>query len=98
MKVATDRPAIMIGPGTGVAPLRSMIHERAATAGNTPRSQSESHVLFFGGRNRAADFFFEQEWTDMKGTWPLEVFPAFSRDQVTTSSSTTKERFSLTAS
>lgn len=33
-------------------------------------------VLFFGARNRDADFFFEGEWPSA-----LKVFTAFSRDQ-----------------
>ncbi len=84
MKIAPDRPAIMIGPGTGIAPLRSMIYERAAAASATTNGGLDRHLLFFGGRNRSADYFFEQEWTDLKTKWPLEVFPAFSRDQVIT--------------
>ena len=88
------RPVVMIGPGTGVAPMRSLIWERAAYEevlgrdsdhnGNARLSDfhtgSES-VLFFGGRNRNADFFFEDEWERLRHEMDLEVFTAFSRDQ-----------------
>lgn len=77
MKVALDLPAVMIGPGTGVAPLRSMIYERAITS-----EANEGETLIFGNRNRASDFFFEQEWQTLKQSRGLQVLTAFSRDQV----------------
>lgn len=81
MKVDMNKPALMIGPGTGVAPLRAMIYERsmAARLGATDASKQ---LLFFGCRNKSADFFYESEWEELSKTQPLEVFPAFSRDQV----------------
>lgn len=80
MKVDLARPSIMIGPGTGVAPLRSMIYERKQAFAEDPLRQPEQ-LLFFGGRSRQADFFFESEWTGLIDARLLEVFPAFSRDQ-----------------
>ena len=88
------QPVIMIGPGTGVAPIRSLIWERlhetqkSATAFedhsnailDRPNSMGET-VLFFGGRSRSADYYFEHEWQDLQGRMPLRVFTAFSRDQ-----------------
>lgn len=85
MKHSPDRPALMIGPGTGVAPLRSMIHEREMLRAKADLSTRDaSQILFFGGRNRDADFFFKSEWEERAGRGDLEVFPAFSRDQVCT--------------
>jgi len=81
LKVAANRPAVMIGPGTGIAPLRSMLYERTASMTDSGHYRSD-HVLFFGGRNRAADFFFENEWDSLKRDGGLQIFPAFSRDQV----------------
>ena len=88
------RPVVMIGPGTGVAPMRSLIWERAAHEGGVGRANGHSgnahpngshtgseSVLFFGGRNRNADFFFEDEWERLQREMNLEVFTAFSRDQ-----------------
>ena len=88
------RPVMMIGPGTGVAPLRSLIWERLHEMqklamniedhGNAIFSRPDKtiqSVLFFGGRNRNADYFFEQEWKDLQEKMPLRVFTAFSRDQ-----------------
>lgn len=76
------RPVIMIGPGTGIAPMRSLILERMQmlhqNAGATTVGPS---VLFFGCRSQNADFFYQEEWARLKNTIPLVVHAAFSRDQ-----------------
>lgn len=84
-----DRPAVMIGPGTGVAPMRSMIYERLVwrqeklkdRKTNGASKDAQRDMLFFGNRNRNADYFFEDEWSTLHSQVPLEVYPAFSRDQ-----------------
>lgn len=76
------RPVIMIGPGTGIAPMRSLILERLQilqqSAGPTTIGPS---VLFFGCRSQNADYFYQKEWARIKETISLEVHAAFSRDQ-----------------
>ncbi|XP_061581946.1 NADPH-dependent diflavin oxidoreductase 1 [Cololabis saira] len=69
-----DTPVIMVGPGTGVAPFRSVLHERLAE-GKT------ANVLFFGCRSENKDFYFQSEWEDMVEAGHLKLFTAFSRDQ-----------------
>ena len=72
----TARDVIMIGPGTGVAPFRGFVQERAAT-GATGRNW-----LFFGARQMDRDFLYQLEWQAAlkRGTLHrLDV--AFSRDQ-----------------
>ena len=76
MKVFTEKPAITIGPGTGVAPLRSMIYEREMIG------IMEKQVLFFGCRNRDSDYFFKHEWEEFESEKKLEVWVAGSREQV----------------
>ncbi|KAJ5908406.1 Oxidoreductase FAD/NAD(P)-binding [Penicillium taxi] len=78
---------VLIGPGTGIAPLRSMLWEKAALV-QAYREQNPGveppigpTVLLYGGRNRAADFFFEEEWDQLSKLIPLQVLTAFSRDQ-----------------
>ncbi|KAI4767031.1 NADPH dependent diflavin oxidoreductase-like protein 1 [Aureobasidium sp. EXF-3400] len=72
-----DAPVLMIGPGTGVAPMRSMAYERMEWA--KEKNSRQSSVLFFGCRNEKADYFFQDEWQDtVQG---LTVFPGFSRDK-----------------
>ncbi|KEQ71076.1 NADPH dependent diflavin oxidoreductase-like protein 1 [Aureobasidium namibiae CBS 147.97] len=73
-----DAPVLMIGPGTGVAPMRSMAYERVQWA--QENNSKQSSVLFFGCRNEKADYFFEDEWQDL-AVEGLTVFPGFSRDQ-----------------
>jgi sulfite reductase (NADPH) flavoprotein alpha-component len=63
-----DAPLICIGPGTGVAPFRGFLQERARRGGPAP-------WIFFGARHRAHDFYYQDELE--RG--PLEL--AFSRDQ-----------------
>ena len=71
-----DRPVIMVGPGTGIAPFRGFLHERAeagATGGNW---------LFFGDQHRATDYIYEDELTDLEEKGVLtKLSLAFSRDQ-----------------
>ncbi|KAJ5665068.1 Oxidoreductase FAD/NAD(P)-binding [Penicillium maclennaniae] len=38
-------------------------------------------VSLYGGRNRTADFFFEEDWDYLSKLIPLQVLTAFSRDQ-----------------
>ena len=77
-----DRPGLLIGPGTGVAPLRSMLFERAQLEAKHGTLEKQKQLLFFGGRNRSADYFFEQDWQKLHKEIDLEVYTAFSRDQV----------------
>ena len=48
-------PIIMVGPGTGIAPFRAFLHERAAS-----KATGDAWLLF-GHQRRAADFFYEDE-------------------------------------
>ena len=66
-------------PGTGLAPCRSLIWDRENLLVECKRTVGKSY-LFYGGRNKAADFFYSKEWKDYRAL-QVEVFPAFSRDQ-----------------
>ena len=93
-KSEAHRPVLMIGPGTGVAPMRSLIKEREywlqqketlahekAERNCSGAQSTEKDVLIFGCRNRDADYFYQDEWKDLMEQIPLTVFTAFSRDQ-----------------
>ncbi|MCT9075934.1 diflavin oxidoreductase [Streptomyces fulvoviolaceus] len=73
---ADDAPMVMIGPGTGIAPFRGFLHERAA------RGASGRNWLFFGDQHRETDFVYEDELTALRERGVLtELDLAFSRDQ-----------------
>jgi sulfite reductase alpha subunit-like flavoprotein len=72
-------PLILIAAGTGVAPLRSLLWERASSYSEANSIGIADATLVYGGRNALADFFFHDEWRDPK--LKLQVFTAFSRDQ-----------------
>jgi sulfite reductase alpha subunit-like flavoprotein len=85
------RPIVMVGPGTGVAPMRSLIYQRMlwrqelkqAQNGHAQEQNQAKDLLFFGCRNAESDYFFKDEWAKLQSSGvPLEVFAAFSRDQV----------------
>jgi len=70
------RPIIMIGAGTGLAPYRAFVEERAAGGSAGPS------WLFFGERNYTFDFLYQLEWQDHLASGALSrIDLAFSRDQ-----------------
>jgi sulfite reductase (NADPH) flavoprotein alpha-component len=77
-RVPTDasRDIIMVGPGTGVAPFRGFVQERAETGA------SGRNWLLFGARHFNTDFLYQTEWQDALRTGELHRLDvAFSRDQ-----------------
>lgn len=80
-KSEATRPVILIGPGTGLAPMRSLIWERYQWYLSIPGIALGETILFYGCRNQAADFFYREEWEFLEEKMPLRVFAAFSRDQ-----------------
>jgi len=71
-----DRPIIMIGPGTGIAPFRAFLEERRALGAKG------RNWLFFGDQCRAHDFLYRDELEAMHADGTLtRLDTAFSRDQ-----------------
>ncbi|MBT7924485.1 MAG: protein CysJ, partial [Opitutae bacterium] len=71
-----DVPIIMVGPGTGIAPFRAFVEERAATGAKG------CNWLFFGDRSAKDDFLYGDEWTKYKADGILaDLDLAWSRDQ-----------------
>ncbi|KAF2015450.1 sulfite reductase flavo protein alpha-component [Aaosphaeria arxii CBS 175.79] len=84
-KAETEKPVVMIGPGTGVAPMRALTYQRKhwrSEQGGASVDENTKDILFFGCRNAESDYFFKDEWKELiDGGAPFEVLPAFSRDQ-----------------
>ena len=73
-------PVIMVGPGTGVAPFRGFVRERVLQKKeNKPVGPT---ILFFGCRNRAEDFLYQEEWPELFEVLgePSRLITAFSRE------------------
>ena len=69
-------PIIMVGPGTGIAPFRAFVEERAA------KGTSGKSWLVFGDQRYTYDFLYQLEWQDhLKSGALSHLDVAFSRDQ-----------------
>ena len=55
-----DTPVIMIGAGTGIAPFRAFMQQRAANGDNG------KNWLIFGNQRLADDFLYQLEWNDYR--------------------------------
>ena len=67
---------IMVGPGTGIAPFRSFLHDRRASGAKG------KNWLFFGEQRSGYDFLYRDELEQMRQEGSLaRLDTAFSRDQ-----------------
>ncbi|KAH0541210.1 hypothetical protein KQX54_021281 [Cotesia glomerata] len=71
-----DKPMILIGPGTGLAPFRSLLLERLAL-----KHDFTDTVLFFGCRHKDKDNHYRNDIEKLIYNNNLKIFFAFSRDQ-----------------
>ncbi len=71
-----DVPIIMVGPGTGVAPFRAFLQERAALGAKG------KNWLFYGAQRQACDFAYAEDFDRFKRDGLLTRLDcAWSRDQ-----------------
>lgn len=71
-----ETPVIMVGPGTGIAPFRAFMQERAE------QEAQGKNWLFFGNPNFTQDFLYQTEWQRfVKDKVVDKISLAFSRDQ-----------------
>lgn len=69
-----DKPIIMIGPGTGIAPFRGFLQLQA-------QRKHRDNWLFFGERKQQEDFYYQEELLDWEHQGFVKITTAFSRDQ-----------------
>ena len=72
----------MIGPGTGIAPMRALMQERKHQFEKSKSSASVRNTLFFGCKNKDIDYIYREEIENYAKDGTLtELHLAFSRDQ-----------------
>lgn len=73
-------PIIMVGPGTGVAPFRAFVMERAEQVKKGKKIGKT--ILFYGCRYKDVDFLYKNEWDEYKNIMgdSFEMYIAFSRE------------------
>ncbi|KAH3677021.1 hypothetical protein WICMUC_001927 [Wickerhamomyces mucosus] len=72
-----NSPIIMIAPGTGIAPMRSLIQHSIESKGY----DKEKLYLFFGNRYFTKDFHYREELLKYEEQNKLTLFTNFSREQ-----------------
>jgi len=70
-------PIIMIGPGTGLAPFRGFLQERAMQ--QKAGKQIGPALLFFGCRHPEKDFLYREELENFEKDGVTKMYTAFSR-------------------
>ncbi|ODV80451.1 NADPH-ferrihemo protein reductase [Suhomyces tanzawaensis NRRL Y-17324] len=71
-------PLIMIAPGTGIAPMKSIIEHV------TGHEIDQQLHLFYGCRYSGKDLLFRELWNTLVDAQKLHFYPAFSRDENST--------------
>lgn len=76
-----SKPILMLGPGTGIAPMRALLQERQYQK-QTLRQAVGPTVLHFGCRKRSQDYLYEEELEAFAKDGTLDhLRVAFSREQ-----------------
>ena len=75
-----ERPVLMFGPGTGIAPMRAILQERSH--GRKAGVGHGASILYFGCKNRDMDYIYRDELETFQREGTLnELHLAFSREQ-----------------
>jgi len=77
----STRPIIMIGPGTGIAPMRALLQERSHQK-NVKKLNVGDNILYFGCKQRTTDYLYEDELNEFVENGTLNrLYLAFSREK-----------------
>ncbi|KAH7032560.1 cytochrome P450, partial [Microdochium trichocladiopsis] len=72
-------PIIMLAAGSGIAPMRALLQERAALGLEKKQKQHNAPLLVFGCRNENHDYLYRSELEQWEAQGHVEVVPCFSR-------------------
>lgn len=73
-------PVVMVAAGTGIAPMRAFVQERAAVAGAREGNATLGPaVLFYGCRDHEEDFLYREELEAWEAAGAVGMKTAFSR-------------------
>jgi NADPH-ferrihemoprotein reductase len=79
----TTKPILMIGPGTGIAPMRALLQQRRNQK-LVEKKDVGDNILYFGCKRKELDFLYEDELIRYKDEGILkELHLAFSRQNPT---------------
>ncbi|KAL9115273.1 MAG: hypothetical protein Q9227_001067 [Pyrenula ochraceoflavens] len=78
LPASTETPMIMIAAGTGIAPIRAFIAERAALQ-QTGKHKLGPAILYFGCRHPDKDYIYRSDLEKWQALGAVEVVPCFSR-------------------
>ncbi|XP_072943352.1 NADPH--cytochrome P450 reductase isoform X1 [Epargyreus clarus] len=79
LPLQTQTPILMVGPGTGLAPFRGFLQERALA--RAAGKQVGDNILYFGCRHRDQDYIYQEELEEFEKNGDVKLHVAFSRDQ-----------------
>ncbi|CAH2073891.1 unnamed protein product, partial [Iphiclides podalirius] len=79
LPLQTQTPIVMVGPGTGLAPFRGFLQERAHARVNG--KDVGPNILYFGCRHRDQDYIYQEELEEYERNGDVKLNVAFSRDQ-----------------
>ena len=81
LPLETTRPILMVGPGTGIAPMRALLQERSYQRQSLKQSVG-TNVLYFGCKKRDMDYLYEDEIDQYRNQGDLGAYHvAYSREQ-----------------
>jgi NADPH-ferrihemoprotein reductase len=81
LPVDSTRPILMIGPGTGVAPMRAFLQERLYQR-DVLKKPVGTNILYFGCKRKSQDYIYQDEMEEFVASGILNhLRVAFSREQ-----------------
>lgn len=74
-----ETPIIMVSAGTGIAPFRGFLQDRAIRISENPGVKAAPALLFFGCRSKDLDYLYAEELAEWERDGVVSVRPAFTQ-------------------